>query len=91
MACKACAVAGFVFCHLVHGVMDGVIAQFFGALGDLELARAGARHGGDAQLQAALGRYPWWRLPRMQAAFAFAMRFRLTGLQRLLVALRERV
>lgn len=46
---------------------------------------------GDAQLQAALGRYPWWRLPRMQAAFAFAMRFRLTGLQRLLVALRERV
>ena len=45
----------------------------------------------DPQLQAALRRYPWWRLPRMQAAFAFAMRFRLTGLQRLLVALREKL
>ena len=44
---------------------------------------------GDGRLQETLRRYPWWRLPRMQAAFAFAMRFRLTGLQRLLVALRK--
>ena len=46
---------------------------------------------GDGQLQAALRRYPWWRLPRMQAAFAFAMRFQLTGVQRLLVTLREKL
>ena len=45
---------------------------------------------GDLRLQETLRRYPWWKLPRMQAAYAFAMRFQLTGLQRLLVALREK-
>lgn len=44
----------------------------------------------DNTLSAALRRYPWWKLPWMQAAFAFAMRFRLTGLQWLLIALRAR-
>lgn len=24
---EACPVAGFVFCHLVHGVVDGIVAQ----------------------------------------------------------------
>ena len=46
---------------------------------------------GDPRLQETLRRYPWWKLPRMQAAYAFAMRFQLTGLQRLLVALREKL
>lgn len=39
----------------------------------------------------AMKRYPYWRLPRMQAAFAFAMRYGLTGLERLLVALRKKL
>ena len=46
---------------------------------------------GDPQLQETLRRYPWWKLPRMQAVYAFAMRFQLTGLQRLLVTLREKL
>ena len=44
----------------------------------------------DETLSAALRRYPWWKLPWMQAAFAFTLRFRLTGLQQLLIALRSR-
>lgn len=46
---------------------------------------------GDCDLQEALKRYPYWRLPPMQAAFAFAMRWRLVDLQRMLVALREKM
>ena len=46
---------------------------------------------GDSDLQETLKRYPYWRLPAMQAAFAFAMRWRLVGLQQVLVALRERL
>ena len=42
----------------------------------------------DPELQAVLRRYPWYRLPKKQAAFAFAMRYRLIWLQRLLVELR---
>lgn len=45
---------------------------------------------GDASLQAVLKRYPWHKLPKMQAAFAFSIRYKLYGLQRLLVALREK-
>lgn len=41
-------------------------------------------------LSAALRRYPWWKLPWMQAAFAFTLRFRLVRLQQLLIALRSR-
>lgn len=39
----------------------------------------------------AMKRYPYWRLPKMQAAFAFAMRYGLTGLERLLVTLRKKL
>lgn len=45
---------------------------------------------GDSSLQETLKRYPYWRLPPMQAVFAFAMRWRLVDLQRMLVALREK-
>ena len=45
----------------------------------------------DETLQTVLRRYPWWKLPRMQAAFAFAMRFRMARLQRWMVALREKL
>ena len=38
----------------------------------------------------ALRRYPWYRLPKTQAAFAFAMRFQLPALEHLLVRLKER-
>lgn len=41
-------------------------------------------------LSAALRRYPWWKLPWMQAAFAFTLRFRLVRLQQLLIVLRSR-
>ena len=34
--------AGFVFCHLVYGVVDGVVAQFLGFCGNCKLAFAGA-------------------------------------------------
>ncbi len=38
----------------------------------------------------ALRRYPWWKLPKKQAAFAFAMKYRLYFLQKLMVILRAR-
>lgn len=46
---------------------------------------------GDRELSAVLRRYPYWKLPGMQAVFAFAMRWRLVGLQQLLVVLREKL
>lgn len=46
---------------------------------------------GDPRLAGVLRRYPYWQLPRMQAAFAFAMRYRSIWLQRLLVSLRSRL
>lgn len=45
----------------------------------------------DPLLADVLRRYPYWKLPRMQAVFAFAMRYRMVGLQRLLVSLRSRL
>ena len=45
----------------------------------------------DPQLQTVLRRYPYWELPRMQAVFAFAMRWQLTGVEQLLVTLREKL
>lgn len=45
----------------------------------------------DPLLQTVLRRYPYWQLPPMQALFAFTLRYRLTGLQQLLVALRSRL
>lgn len=45
----------------------------------------------DPLLAGTLRRYPYWRLPRMQAVFAFAMRYRMAGLERLLVSLRGRL
>lgn len=44
----------------------------------------------EPRIRAALGRYPILRLPLGQAAFAFATRYRLYALQRLLVFLREK-
>lgn len=44
----------------------------------------------EPSIRAALRRYPIFRLPAGQAAFAFATRHRLYALQRLLVFLRER-
>lgn len=44
----------------------------------------------DDTLTAALRRYPWWRLPWMQAAFACTLRFRLVSVQHLLIVLRSR-
>lgn len=41
-------------------------------------------------LQQILHRYPYWKLPKKQALFAFTMRYRLFLLQYLLVCLRER-
>ena len=38
----------------------------------------------------ALKTYPWYRLPKKQAAFAFAMKYRLYYLQKLMVTLRAR-
>ncbi len=45
----------------------------------------------DPATAAALRRYPYWRLPVKQAAFAFAMRHRLFALERLLVCLRKKI
>lgn len=42
-------------------------------------------------LAQSLRRYPWWKLPRMQAVFAFTMRFRLPALASLLVTLKEKL
>ena len=39
---KGFAVAGLVAGHFVHGVVDRVVAQLLGALGQLELALGGA-------------------------------------------------
>ena len=38
-----------------------------------------------------LGRYPWWKLPPMQAIFAFAMLFQLPALACMLVTLKEKL
>ena len=42
----------------------------------------------DEELQQTLQRYPYWKLPIQQAVFAFAMRWKLTALLRLLVWLK---
>ena len=47
--------AGFVFCHLVNGVVDGVVAQFLGFGGDGELAFAGAGLGLSPLFEVGLG------------------------------------
>ena len=47
--------AGFVLGHLVDGVVDGVIAEGFGALGDGQFAFAGAAFGFCALLEVGLG------------------------------------
>lgn len=44
----------------------------------------------DEELQKVLHRYPYRQLPRKQMIFAFAMRYRLTALQYVLVCLKER-
>lgn len=38
----------------------------------------------------ALSKYPWYKLPKKQAAFAFAMKYKLYFLQKLMVLLRAR-
>ena len=48
--------AGLILCHLVHGVVDGIVAEFLRALCDRELACAGARFGRDAEFEVLLGR-----------------------------------
>lgn len=42
------------------------------------------------KLALVLKRYPWYRLPPKQAVFAFTMKYKLFGMQRLLVTLRDR-
>ena len=42
------------------------------------------------KIQNVLKSYPWYRLPVKQAAFAFAMKYKLFSLQRLMVILRDR-
>lgn len=42
-------------------------------------------------LAESLRRYPWWKLPRMQAAFAFTMRFQMPALACWLVTLKEKL
>lgn len=42
------------------------------------------------KIQNVLKSYPWYRLPIKQAAFAFAMKYKLFSLQRLMVILRDR-
>lgn len=42
------------------------------------------------KIKNALKSYPWYRLPVKQAAFAFAMKYRLFYLQKLMVILRDR-
>ncbi len=44
----------------------------------------------DEKLQEVLHRYPYWKLPKKQAVFAFAMRHRMTMLQYLLFYLKGR-
>lgn len=57
-------------------------------MGEKELNERLRKICGDPKVSAVLRRYPWYRLPVKQAAFAFAMRYRLIWLQRLLVELR---
>ena len=45
---------------------------------------------GNQKLQEVLRRYPYWKLPGKQAAFAFAMRYRLILLEYFLICLKER-
>lgn len=42
------------------------------------------------KIQNALKAYPWYRLPIKQAAFAFAMKYKMYRLQKLMVTLRDR-
>ena len=42
------------------------------------------------EMRAVLKTYPWYKLPIKQAAFAFAMKYKLYRLQKLLVMLRQR-
>ena len=42
------------------------------------------------RLQRVLRRYPWWKLPKMQAVFAMTMRFSWIRLQKLLVRMKSR-
>ena len=42
------------------------------------------------KIQNVLKSYPWYRLPVKQAAFAFAMKYKLFSLQKLMVILRDR-
>ena len=42
-----------------------------------------------SEVAAVLKRYPFYQLPKMQACFAFAMRYRLTLLQKLMVYMRQ--
>ena len=46
--------AGFVFRHFMDGVMDGVVAKFFRAFGEFELASAGAVFGIATELEVLL-------------------------------------
>ena len=45
---------------------------------------------GEERLRRTLRRYPYWKLPKKQALFAFAMRYQLSLLQYLLICLKER-
>ena len=42
---KSCTVAGFILGHFMNGVMNGVVAEFLGALCDHQLALTGALFG----------------------------------------------
>jgi hypothetical protein len=55
-----------------------------------ELKKRLAEIASEKRIAEALRRYPIFRLPKGQAAFAFATRHRLYALQRFLVFLRER-
>ena len=54
-ALERLAVSRFVASHFMHGVMDGVEAQFLGLLGNLHLAGGSAVLGLNAHLQVLLG------------------------------------
>ncbi len=45
----------------------------------------------DEEVRRVYAGYPYWRLPLKQAIFAFAVRFRLIGMQRLLVHFRKKI
>ena len=65
-----------------YGLAKG--AGFFQTRGQMR------RITGNERLRRTLRRYPYWKLPKKQALFAFAMRYRLSLLQYLLIYLRER-